>query len=150
MVAQASSNLPSLPEAIANDASGAKDSKDSAEPQTELKPLKEVITGSEAKAAEKPAEAAPKTEKSEKKSESPEKEKPANPAVEADKLVRQAQRELQEGNRDEALATAKRAAELDSNNVEATALIAELGAGPAASTGLALPPLGAAAPAPSL
>src|SRR5690606_34684674 len=69
--------------------------------------------------------------------------KPTDPIVEADKLLRQAQTQLTEGKREEALATARKAAELDPKNVGASALVKEL----SASTTKALPSLGAAAAA---
>jgi type II secretory pathway component GspD/PulD (secretin) len=50
----------------------------------------------------------------------------ADPRVEADKFVRQAQRELAKSDKGEALKSAKKASELDPNNVEAKALIDEL------------------------
>lgn len=50
----------------------------------------------------------------------------SNPRAEADKKVRQAQRELDKGNRDEALKTARDAAAIDPSSVEAKALIDEL------------------------
>lgn len=50
----------------------------------------------------------------------------SDPRVAADELLRQAQRELREGNRTKALATAQRAAETDPKNVEAVKLAEEL------------------------
>ncbi|MBX7246051.1 MAG: tetratricopeptide repeat protein [Candidatus Sumerlaeaceae bacterium] len=52
--------------------------------------------------------------------------KSSTPQVESDNLLRQAQKELQNSNRDAALTTAKQAAAADPNNVEAKALVAEL------------------------
>lgn len=76
----------------------------------------------------KPADA-PKTEE---KKETPS----ADPQVEADKLLRQAQRELGQGRRDEALRLAREARALDGVNVEIRSLIGEL-EGPVAPAGLA-------------
>ncbi len=66
-----------------------------------------------------------------------------DPIVEADKLLREAQTHLTEGRREEALATARKATELDPKNVGATALVKEL----SSENAKALPSLGAAAAA---
>jgi type II secretory pathway component GspD/PulD (secretin) len=73
-----------------------------------------------------------------------------DPIVEADKLQRQAQRELQEGKREDALATARKANALDPNNIEAKAMISDLSApAVAGSAAKSLPSLQAvSSPAP--
>jgi type II secretory pathway component GspD/PulD (secretin)/tetratricopeptide (TPR) repeat protein len=53
-------------------------------------------------------------------------DKPADPQAEADKMLRQAQRELAQGHKDEALRIAREARAVDNNNVEIRSLVAEL------------------------
>lgn len=68
--------------------------------------------------------------------------KPDNPIVQADKLLREAQKNLAEGNREKALETARKAAELDPKNASATLLVQDL-----SSDSKSLPSLGEAAAA---
>lgn len=154
------SGLPGLPDLkSAEEKSSNKPETDSKEKDS--KPANTAKKDDAKKPAETPGVEKPKTEtaKSETKTADslPPLPKADDPSVEADKLLRQAQRELQEGKRDAALATAKKAAELDAKNVEIKALVADLTSAMAtpkkpadetAAAGGTLPPLSAAAAAP--
>ncbi|MCX7718474.1 MAG: hypothetical protein N2111_08755 [Candidatus Sumerlaeaceae bacterium] len=89
--------------------------KKSAEPKAETKKEPKQVAKAETPAPKEEVKTAAKPET-----------KPRNPIVEADTLFRQAQKELADGRRDQALATVRRALDLDPLNVEAKALAEEL------------------------
>ncbi|MGI8908826.1 MAG: hypothetical protein ACR2IE_20325 [Candidatus Sumerlaeaceae bacterium] len=132
-IAQAPVELKPLGEAL---------STDSSKPATSTAPDKNAATESK-KSDSKPADSSSKpADSSAKPAASAATPSATDPIVEADKLTRQAQREMQEGKRDAALSTARQAAALDANNVEAKALVGDLsGTSPAGSQAKSLPSL---------